>query len=126
MRLDRIKLTDDSALSTEVEIEMIPDDNENCHPDSDTAVNTSTGVTLNVGRAGNTHEQCVICRSKVEKGGSRVISIEARFDLLVRFNLWSDHESKICICHLTKNHLLGTAEWYSNEKDPQLCLTGNY
>ena len=65
MRLDRIKQADASALSTEVDIEMISDDNENCHPDPDTAVNTSTGVTLNVERAGNTHAQCVICRAKV-------------------------------------------------------------
>ena len=123
MKLDRIKLADASALSSEVDIEMMSDDNENCHPDSDTAL--KTGVTLNVERAGKTHAQCVICRAKIEKGGSRVIPIEARFDLLVRFNVWSDHESRICSCHMTGNHLLGTVERSSNEKDPQLVLTSD-
>ena len=119
MKLDRIKHEDVSAVSTVVdENEMLADDDENFHPNSEAAC-----VALNAERAGKTHSKCVICRAKVEKGGSRVIPIEARFDLLVRFKVFSDPESRLCISHLAGNHLLGSLEWSSNKEEAQLNLT---
>ena len=90
-------------MSTEVDIGMLTDEDENSHPESEPALNS--GVTLNVEKVGKTHAKCVKCKTKLEKGGSRVIPIEARFDLLVRFNVLSDHRGRICISHLTENHL---------------------
>ena len=80
-------------------------------------------VTLNLERAGKTHAKCVVFKAKVENGSYKVIPIKARFDLLVRFNVLSDHESRICISHLIGNHLLGSVEWSSNKTDHQLNLT---
>ena len=118
MKLDRIK-HEVSAVSTVFdENEMLADDDENFHPNSEAAC-----VSLNAARAGKTHSKCVICRAKVEKGGSRVIPIKARFDLLVRFRVFSDPERRICISHLAGNHLLGSLEWSSNKEEAQLNLT---
>ena len=111
------------AESTEVANEMLTDENTNSPPDFETALSRPTRVSLKAERAGKTHAKCVICKTKIEKGGSRVIPIEARFDLLVRFNVWSDQESRICICHLTGNHLLGSVEWSSSETEPTVFLT---
>ena len=102
---------------------MLSDENTSSPADFETALSRPTCVSLKAERAGKTHAKCVICKAKIEKGGSRVIPIEARFDLLVRFNVWSDHESRICICHLTGNHLLGSVEWSSSETEPTVFLT---
>ena len=84
---------------------------------------TNEQVYLAAFQAGKTHAKCIICKTEVKTGLCRVIPTEARFDLLIKFNVYADSASRICINHLVGNHLSGTVEWSTNKEEVEIGLT---
>ena len=82
-------------------------------------------VSLKAFQAGKTHAKCIICKTEVKNGLCRIIPTEARFDLLIKFNVYADSASRICISHLTGNRLTGTIEWSINKEEVEMSLTAD-
>ena len=80
-------------------------------------------VSLTALQAGKIHAKCIICKERIKTGLSKVIPTEARFDLLIKFNVYADSASRICISHLAGNHLARTVEWSTNKEEREMSLS---
>ena len=65
---------------------------------------SQSSVSLKGLTASKTHAECIICKVKVKKGLCTIIPAEARFDMLIRFRIYTDPECRICFSHLTGSY----------------------
>ena len=81
-------------------------------------------VSLTAVQAVKTHARCVICKADVKAGLSKVIPTEARFELLIKFNVYADSSSRICHSHLVGNRLSGAVQCSTNnDEEVEMDLT---
>ena len=86
---------------------------------------TNDCVTLSASQAPKTHAYCIICKADVKAGLFKVIPTEARFDLLIRFNVYADSGSRVCTSHLTGNHLSASVQCSANTEEANIVLTSD-
>ena len=121
-KLSNIKQQGTSARA-EADESMVLEENDE-KDDIDTTFKDEC-VSLKAIQAGKTHAKCIICLTEVKTGLCRVIPTKARFDLLIKFNVYADSASRICTSHLAGNRLSGTVEWSTNKEEVEMALTAD-
>ena len=84
---------------------------------------SQSNVSLRALTTSKTHAECLICKAKVRKGLCTTIPTEARFDILIRFRIYSDPECRICFSHLAGNHLSDSVQMSCSAENAETSLS---
>lgn len=90
---------------------------------SSDAESSTKSVPLRASSVATTHARCIVCKRTVLGGICTKIPTEARFDLLIRFRVYSDSECRICFQHLAGNRLAESVEWNTSGDDEEISLS---